>query len=338
MNRFTTKNKITICLVILLLITIIITNYMLFINQQKNSNLNTKSSNNLSESNKIFPKTVEISVNYVLPSQHIYNSKEELFNSFFSSLYYYIIEEHPDKGIPHLKSLGINSIEDALNVCKNWNENDSTGLPLVGKAFSPYFLQNKAGSDFKYQKDKETFIGHCLRNYEYIEFLYFLKKFFYYFRLDEGYTIIKEDGTIKNPEGTDFFASSYASIIDTAKFFYYSKETLPYYFHSTNNIPNLYDKIPGVLKSQFKNNVTITYDTDKDAGYELPYDLDCYGYKIHAWYDDEDCLEPSIKIINNDFIEKHSFDDKIKDKMSITLFAVVERVGEFAEEYNNDFQ
>ena len=339
MSIFSKNNK-SIVISLLLIITIIITNSCNFINNNQNSNkIDISDNTDASESAVKLPKQIEITIKYQLP-EYIYDSKEDLFKDFITYLYDYIYNFHHDKGIPHLQSLGINSAEDAIRICKDWNENDGTGLPLVGKAFSPFFLHNDAGGSFKDQAALEDkyFVGHCFGWDKFRMFLYFLKTFFYHFRIDEGYTIIHSDGTITNPEGSDFFASSYASIIDTAKFFYYDKETLPYYFKNLKHIPELYDKIPGVLKTPFDRTQVIVYDTTLNEGYELPNYFDCYGFKFYDWTEYDD-YTGTVDKIDNSFIIKHYHDipQNTDDKITILLYARVTKVGEFAEELENDF-
>ena len=330
MNNFFKKNKIIIYLILLFNI-IIITNCGNFINNDQNTG-NTSILVDTNNTIKL-PNQVKINIKYHLPSS-IYNSKDELFNDFIKDLYEYIITNHPSKGIPHLKSLNINSVEDALKICKDWNDNDSTGLPLVGKAFSPFFLHNDAGGTFERQKEKDCFVGYCFKENKYIDFLYFLKTFFYHFRIDEGYTIINFDGSITNPEGSDFFASSYASIIDTAKFFYYTKDTLPYYFISLKHIPELYDKIPGVLKTPFNREEIITYDTTFNKAYPLPNTFNCYGYKFLGWNESDNSNIDYIDKIDNSLIENHILDIFDNDKLTIDLYANFDNVSEFNEELN----
>ena len=319
MAKLFKKNK-PMCIIIVLFIISIITNSCSF----RNKDSVNHSRNSLIDS----PKYIDITIDYVLP-EYIYNSKDDLYIDFYSYLYQYIINEHGENGIATLNLCGMTSLEDALRICKEWDDNDATGLPLVGKAFAPYFAYKKLGSNFVEQKDKNYFIGYCIRNNRFIDFLYFLRKFFYHFRIDEGYTYTREDGSVKNPGGSDFFASPYASIIDTTKFFIYNKDTLPSYFYQANNIPMLYDKIPGLLKEDFIRQVNYNYEISEGSEIILPNNFDCYGFKFLAWYTDQNFNSNPLSTIDSEFIKNSG--------NSIRLYAKFERTGDFAEEIHKDF-
>ena len=111
--------------------------------------------------------------------------------------------------------------------------------------------------------------------------MYFIQDFFYWWRLDEGYTNGPDD-----PEGTgsDFLASAWASVVDTAKFFYYDKDTLPSYFISKGHIPAFYDRIPYIVNLG-ENTFIYTYDWVE--GLNLPTSLTMDGYTFVGWFDNE---------------------------------------------------
>ena len=334
MFKFSKKIILIIILFILFAFSIIIiTNYFNLINKESKSNLSNTENSIINESQDLSntptnTTNIKISINYVFPD-FIYNSKNELYNDFFSYLYQYVITNHSETATTHLNECGMYNLDDVLRICKEWDDNDGTGLPLVGKAFSPYFAYRKTGSNFVEQKDKNYFLGYCINNNRFVDFLYFLKTFFYHFRIDEGYTKVNSDGSLKNPEGSDYFASPYASIIDTAKFFIYTKETLPAYFYSKNNIPKLYDKIPGLLKEPYSKSDDIIFDMQLNQKTLLPNNFDCYGFVFSAWYQDADFKTKPIEYIDKDFINKNG--------SNITLYAKFERVGDFAEEIKKDF-
>jgi hypothetical protein len=261
---------------------------------------------------------------------YIYNNKDELFDDFFNEFYNYILSK--EGGEYYLQKNNINSLDDLYNMCKSWEDKSSTGLPAVGNILSKYYLFQRIGSNFVEQSHFDYFIGHCINNNRFVDFLYYLKDFFYHFRMDEGYTGEKSEG--KDPHGSDFFASSYASIIDTAKFFYYTKDTLPDYFIRKKNIPNLYEQIPGILKNDFDATITISYDTKIKESFTLPSNFDCYGFKFIGFYTDQLFSDSPITHIDNDFIIKN---DIISNDNTITLYAKFERVGKYANELISDF-
>ena len=258
-------------------------------------------------------KTIQLNINYVLP-EYIYNSKDELFNDFFFDFYNYISAK--PSGPSHLKSYNIKNVDDLYNICKYFDKKNATGFPHVGDILAPYFLYQRRGSNFEEQKNKDYFIGYCLRNGKYVAFFNFLEKFFYYYRMDEGYTGPASEG--KDPYGSDFFASPYASIIDTVKFFYYTKYTLPSFFYDNKNIPDLYDKIPGILKTPFDKNVTISYDTSSSDEYTLPANFDCYAYKFDGWYTNSNFNSSPISHIDSTYITINNINE---DNNTITLYA-----------------
>lgn len=316
MNKINVKNKnISIFTLFLIILT----------------SLSLSSCANSDTSKKIvkLPDSINISVNFVLPD-YIYNSKDEIFNDFFAEFYNYILSK--DGGAYYLQKNNINSLDDLYKMCKSWDDKSSTGLPKVGNILSKYYLFQRVGSNFVEQSHFDYFIGYCINNNKFVDFIYFLRDFFYHFRMDEGYTGEKSAG--KDPNGSDFFASSYASIIDTAKFFYYTKETLPDYFISKKNIPNLYDKIPGLLKNNFNSSMTISYDTKSDLGFALPNDFNCYGFHFLGFYTDDILSSDCVSYINNDFIIKNNI---ISNNNSITLYAKFRRAGKYADELINDF-
>lgn len=228
----------------------------------------------------IIPESHTILVKYILPD-NIYRNKDELFFSFFSSFYQFIIDEIGEPGIKHLERLGIHNQIDALTVCQKWEEGHSSGLPRVGAVYAKYFFKNEVGSDFDDHLKENTFLAYCLKNGKFIDFLHFAKHFFYYWRLDEGYT------TSKN-HGSDFFASNDASIIDIAKFFYFTKDTLPSYFYIDNHIPVLYDKVPGLIRQPVNPFEMITLDNYDNTEYIFNHNYDCYGYTLDGFYLDEE--------------------------------------------------
>lgn len=276
-----------------------------------------------------FPENINLTINFILPN-YIYINKDELFYDFFNEFYNYIINK--DGGTNHLLHNNINSVDDLYKICKTWDKKSATGLPYVGSVLGKYFLYQRKNSNFVEQKNYDYFVGHCLNNDRFVDFLYFAKTFFYHFRMDEGYTGSTEEG--KDPYGSDFFASSYASIIDIAKFFYYTKDSLPSYFISKKNIPNLYDTIPGVLKNNFNKSITVSYNTKDNTSFVLPNNFDCYGFNFIGFYTNSNYDSEAVSHIDNDFIVNNNL---LLEDNAITLYAKFERCGIFAEEFLNDF-
>ena len=66
-------------------------------------------------------------------------------------------------------------------------------------------------------------------------------------------------------------------MVDTAKFFYYDKDTLPSYFISKGHIPAFYDRIPYIVNLG-ENTFIYTYDWEE--GLNLPTSLTMDGYTL----------------------------------------------------------
>ena len=314
-----TKYLFVILILIVAIASIGIDNQFMFKNQNTLKIDENEKYNFLDTDSKLY-------INYILPD-FIYQNKYDLYNDFFTELYEYVINEHSPYGQTHLHKFNIDSLSDALNVCGKW-EGGVQGMSTVGNAFGKYFAAQKHNTDFNYQKNTNTFVGYCMKNKKFVDFLYFAKTFFYHWRIDEGYTYTGPDSKGTDPYGSDFFSMPSASIIDIAKFFYFDKDNLPRYFYIEKNIPNLYDKIPGLLKSRFGKRAIFNYKANTNDEYILPYKFDCYGFEFDGWYFDEDFKGQKITKVTRDNI--------ISFGPEITLYAKFHRTGVFADEINRD--
>ena len=127
----------------------------------------------------------------------------------------------------------------------------------MGFAFHKYFLKAKIGSKIDEQPET-SFIGYCHKNHLFDDFIDFLITFFAWWRNDEGCTKF-------NPYNyaDDFFASSWAVLVDTCKLFYFSAETV---FHwQSFRVKYVCDNIPGVILHMPKDE----NDRMRVAGYEF---------------------------------------------------------------------
>ena len=305
--------KIFISLIFIVAILVFILLYNIF-------NKNTDSNSNLTESTT---HTSTIQINYILP-EYIYESKDQIYTAFFTELYNYTInyDKNNKNGANTLKKYKIENLEQCLEECLVWDSNTGVGLPVPGAIFKDFFLQTEYDGTFASQRKFDSFATYCLNNNKFVDLLYFLKEFFYHWRLDEGYTGPRELG--RDPRGSDFFASPYASIIDTAKFFYYDMNSLPKYIIDKKNIPNLYNNIPGLLAEPFIKNETITFDdeyVDLNNNYQCPY-FEFVGYHFKE--------DLSDKPFNR--IKKRS----VKDLESINLYLEFKRIGKYAIEIEQD--
>ena len=149
-------------------------------------------------------------------------------------------------------------------------------MEKIGNLAGSYYLTKNVGGKLENQTSS-SFIGWCLANNRYVDFIYFLEEFFYWWRLDEGYTNGPDD-----PQGTgsDFLASPWASLVDTAKFFYFTKETLPTYFKTKGHIPAMYDKIPNLIISK---RGTLETEYNSQYGLGISFELTITGRRLVGW-------------------------------------------------------
>ena len=223
------------------------------------------------------------SVEYIF-GEYMYSDYKQLYRAFFSDFYYYIKDyrNQEDK----LIKTGANNVEDFLEICSAYT-GGAAGMSQIGNNYGSFYLKIDVGGKIEDQHSDDGFIGYCLDNNMYVEFIYFIQEFFYYWRLEEGYTNGPSD-----PEGTgsDFLASAWASIVDTAKFFYYSPyvdkndpHRLPsYFFREGYKVPTFYENIPYIVNIE---DDELCYVYDWEEGLTLPSTLNFEGYKFLGWYD-----------------------------------------------------
>lgn len=218
------------------------------------------------------------SVDYILP-EGLCLDKEHLFRAYFTEFYNYIVNVRNEG--EYLSSRGVNSVDDFLKVASTWN-GGGAGMADIGNIAGKYYLKIDTGGKIEDQKAEDGFIGYCLENNKFVEFVYFIKDFFYWWRLDEGYT-----GGSDDPQGvgSDFLASAWASLVDTAKFFYFEKDTLPHYFITKGHVPEFYDRIPYIISNT---DITFTYIYDWEKGMDLVKNIEVNGYEFLGWYDNPD--------------------------------------------------
>lgn len=248
------------------------------------------------------------SVDYVLP-EGLCLDKEHLFRAYFTEFYNYIVNVRDEGG--YLSSRGVNNVDDFLKVASTWN-GGGAGMADIGNLAGKYYLKIDTGGKIEDQKAEDGFIGYCLENNKFVEFVYFIQDFFYWWRLDEGYT-----GGSDDPQGvgSDFLASAWASLVDTAKFFYFEKDTLPHYFITKGHVPEFYDRIPYIISNT---DITFTYIYDWEKGMDLVKNIEVNGYEFLGWYDNPDFegekIERLEKGIYHNIVLYGKFVKKVVDK------------------------
>ena len=206
-------------------------------------------------------------------NDYLYKTKEDLYVSYFTDFYMFLLE----KTDIDFEKYKINDLNEFLEICLTWDAYNSNSFYGIGNSFSKYYLTIEVGGKLEDQPDT-TFIGYCYQNNMYEEFIPFLMTFFAYWRTDEGYTGSSSD---PNNTGNDFFASAWASLVDTCKFFYFTGDNLndTYPWFKSERVKDALDNIPGV-----GSNIVFLYG-DIENPIILP-NLQREGYIFLGWYDE----------------------------------------------------
>lgn len=189
----------------------------------------------------------------------LWNSKKELFESFYGDFYEFIIN---NEGLEDLKKHNINSKEDFYKYADYYADGQENCY-AIGFSFHKYYLTPDENGTLDTQPDT-TFIGWCHKNNKYTDFINFLISFFAYWRNDEGCTSF-----VPYNHADKFFNSAWAALVDTSKLFYFTAETV--YGWQSYRVKYVLDHIPGVILNH-------------GCGEVLPKIL-VAGYEFMGWYD-----------------------------------------------------
>ena len=165
----------------------------------------------------------------------VYNSKQELFELFFTDFYNFIVKSN---GYEDLKKHNIDNVKDFLKFADYYAEGKENCYAM-GFAFHKYYLTKEEGGVLENQPDS-TFIGYCIKNNKYVDFINFLISFFAYWRNDEHCTTFDPYNYADN-----FFTSAWAALVDTCKLFYFTAEIV--YWWQSFRVKYCLDNIPGVI-------------------------------------------------------------------------------------------
>lgn len=316
--------KIIFIIIILVVSTLIVFYLNNHINENENEIVVLDTTYLQNDINKfLIDKSGTLEITYVLPD-NIYLTIDELYTDFFTELFYYAYN-YNETSAAYLAKYGIKSLGDTLRICRTWT-GGARGFPTVGLAFGPYFLKPRSHGNFNDARRTNTFVGYCLNNDKFVDILYYLKNFFYHWRIDEGYRLSFDEYGYS--PATDFFLYPDISLVDTAKFFYYYSHSLPLNIYYKDNIPKLYNEIPGLLKKPFSKKAKYHYSIGEESTFTFPSDFDCYGFKFKGWYNNENFSgEPLTQIDKFTAIECNS---------PITLYAKFERHGKYSTEIKKD--
>lgn len=218
-----------------------------------------------------------IKINYVSNVEVTYNSKQDLFNAFFTEYYNFLINNNKQE---LLTNSGINTLEDFLNVALDYNY-DNGQMRGLANIISSTYLDIEVGGQIQDQST-DTFIGYCYHNNKFREFIDFIMKFFSWWREDEGYTTPTNNGS-------DFFASAWASLVDTQKFFYYDHTTS---YVKTKRVIDCFKYIPGVTPYF---HLTRYYMGEDLSNYNVMY----VGYQFEGFYIDKDYQTDANTYLNS---------------------------------------
>ncbi|MBQ2891979.1 MAG: InlB B-repeat-containing protein [Bacilli bacterium] len=200
-----------------------------------------------------------------------YETKKDLYNAFFTDFYNFM-KENTDCDF---ESLGLNSVDDFLTYCMTWKADGMNEMQHIGARFGKYFLTVEVGGSFETQPTT-TFVGYCYQNDMYVDLLEFLEVFFAYWRTDEGYTTSTNNGN-------DFFASAWAAIIDTCKYFYFTSSSITdtYAWFTKERSPRVHyalDHTPYVMDIDLVTTSSETLTLSK---------IDRMYYDFLGWFDED---------------------------------------------------
>ena len=216
-------------------------------------------------------------INYVLP-EYTWINKDALYEDFYGDFYNFLINN------TECDMSNFDTLESFLTYCSTWKVGNKDSLYHTGDKFGPYFVTIEIGGKLEDQPT-DTFIGYCYQNDMYLYVIDHLITFFAYWRTDEGYTT-------ETNNGNDFFASAWAAMVDTSKFFYFTSDTLNdiYAWFNSERVKHALDYIPGV-------NVTkVETSYFKNEIYNLPSNLEFDGYTFNGYYLDSNYTQTITQI------------------------------------------
>ena len=114
------------------------------------------------------------SINYVLGNE-VFADKHQLFLAFFTDFYYYIVDYRQREN--YLTDRGVNDLETFLSICGSYT-GGAAGMSNVGNLLGQFYLRIDVGGNINNQTAEDGFIGYCLENNKYVEFIYFIQDFF----------------------------------------------------------------------------------------------------------------------------------------------------------------
>ena len=222
----------------------------------------------------------------------IYLTKSAMRSAYFTDFYAFIVST--EEGKAHLEKNEIYSASDFVNLASDWKGAGRNELTGIGNVAGQFYLDIQVGGKLEDQPTTH-FIGYCYQNNKWVDLIEFLMVFFAYWRTDEGYT-----GGPSDPDntGNDFFASAWASLVDTAKMFYFTSNTLtdkyPWFTKErSERVHYALDHVPGC--AHFENLPRIIDDKDVI----IP-DIKIEGKTFIGWFDNKEGNGEKITILRKD--------------------------------------
>lgn len=192
---------------------------------------------------------------------------------------------------------------ELFNFVKAKNNNDLDGVELadfitfepyiIGNMLGKYFLKEEVGGVVENQPD-DFFIGYLFKNKKFLELIPHLEIFFALWRDIEG---------CREENATDFYASSWASLVDTAKFFKYTTvEDL----ENSNESPTVRDKriLDSIQNCPGRYFAPTESSTTEDLRLPVP---KRQGYEFAGWYLDKDFKGEVVTHASKDITAETTF-------------------------------
>lgn len=238
-----------------------------------------------------------------LSTSGVYLDKFAMRIDYYTDFYNFIITQ--EGGKEDMEKNGIFNAHDFVELATDWNGGGTTEMRGIGNIAAKYYLSIDIGGSVENQPTTH-FIGYCYQNNKWVDLIDFLIVFFAYWRTDEGYT-----GGPADPDnlGNDFFASSWASLVDTAKMFYFTSNTLTtkYPWFTTTRSPRVHEALENVPGCLNLNNLPKTLENEIIT---LP-NLQMKGYTFMGWFNNDEGIGNPITTLNPSNI-----------KSEITIYAV----------------
>lgn len=157
---------------------------------------------------------------------------------------------------------------------------------IIGNMVGKYYLKEEVGGKLENQPD-DYFIGYCYKNKKYFQLIPHLIHFF---------ALWREIERCMEANATDFFANSWASLVDTAKFFKY---TTVAELEKSPESPTVRDERILYMLQNCPGVYLPPYEVNELADLRLPKPRKD-GYEFIGWYDNPNFNGNVVKVISQD--------------------------------------